>query len=213
MGLDSFSYTENFQTHISGALPFMCPYEYLRDNPSYFYSLYLNTMDTFNSLFAEKSNQEYFKDFYKYGYTFDYNQATKFWENFEIRPGVAKDFFLNETIEDIREIVELCKKNKIELIIFINPMHHLTLRASIKEKSYFEFLRRLAEITDFYNFSCFNEITLSNENYIDTSHYRAEIGDMIINVICNGAPVKNSFGKKINNGNVEELIEELRAEV
>ena len=78
------------------------------------------------------------------------------------------------------------------------------------DKNYLVFLEGLANITDFYNFSGFNNITLDNNNYLDWSHYTAEIGDMIINVICNGVkyPELNSqgFGVKVTRDNVKDLI-------
>ena len=52
------------------------------------------------------------------------------------------------------------------------------------DDDYLFFLEELAKISDFYNFSGLNDISNTRENYLDDSHYKAEIGDMIINVIC-----------------------------
>ena len=193
IGLDSFSYTIDAQEHLTQ--PVRCPYGYLCDNPKYFYSLYLSPYNTLLSLLITNSGVFRLKSetFYKYGWWGDYDIKSEFdWNAKEILPSIGRKNFLKETLNDIQEIVKLCRENKIELIIFTNPMYDITYRASI-EKNYFDFLEGLVKITDFYNFSSLNDITLNNENYIETSHYRAEVGDMIINVICNGKKIRKTL--------------------
>ncbi len=118
-------------------------------------------------------------------------------------------------LRDMREIKKLCDENNIELIVFTNPMYYITHVRSL-EIGYLNFLKGLADITDFYNFSGLNEITMNNNNYIDTSHYRAEIGDLIIDVIWNGKKFdglyNQGFGMKINRDNINELIHLLKSQ-
>ena len=90
------------------------------------------------------------------------------------------------TVDIIGKIVNFCNEHNTELILFTNPMHWITYTASVKDYKYLEFLEGLAEISDFWNFSSLNDITLSNDLYMETSHYYAYVGDMIIDVICNG---------------------------
>ena len=72
---------------------------------------------------------------------------------------------MQENLGYIKEIAELCRENNIRLVIFTNPMHYITYMNSL-DNNYLEFLKGLADITDFYNFSSLNDITLDNNNYL-----------------------------------------------
>ncbi|MBQ7578844.1 MAG: hypothetical protein IJT21_11335 [Synergistaceae bacterium] len=218
MAFDSMSYTVSYSEHITK--PLNCPYEYLRENPEHFYSLYLNAAVTFQSIgkIIKHSPVKNFADkFYNYGYEFDYNMTSNYdWD--KAVPAMG-DFngekFMDSTLKDIREIVKICRDNNIELVIFTNPMHYITYLASL-ERNYIYFLAELAKITDFYNFSGLNSITINNNNYLETSHYKAEIGDIIINIICNGESYpeleSQGFGVKITRKNINNLLNLLESQ-
>jgi hypothetical protein len=53
------------------------------------------------------------------------------------------------------------------------------------ENGYLDFLYRLSDITEYYNFSGVNDVTTDNSLYWETSHYKMEVGDMIIDTIFN----------------------------
>ena len=96
----------------------------------------------------------------------------------------------------------MCHENNIKLIVFTNPIHKLTYQKSV-ENGYLEFLYRLSDITEYYNFSGINDITTNNHNYFETSHYTHEIGDMIFDVIFNNITDKKllsqGFGYHVTN--------------
>lgn len=75
-----------------------------------------------------------------------------------------------------------------------------------------EFLERLVGITDYYNFIGVNDVTSNTDNYIDTSHYNAYVGDMIIDVISNGIVndkklYEQGFGWYVTSENIGDLLE------
>ena len=152
--------------------------------------------------------------FYKYGWgiitkdTLDWSKA---------KPNVGDKVDIDTALKHIREISGICRENNTELILFTNPMHRITYLASVRDKDYFKFLEGLAEISDFWNFSSLNDITTNNVNYHETSHYRANVGDMIINVICNGKsyPELNAqgFGVKVTRENAKDFISMLRRQI
>lgn len=219
IGIDGSSSTAAPEGHINQ--PIFCPYEYLTDK-EYFYGLYLQPFDALCSLwyFFTKPNTLDIETFYKYGWWCEYGRtATINWENDEIKPSVGKtanDNVLPNALNVVNEIVEICKEHGTKLIIFTNPVHHITYQASVEE-NYFEFLEGLAKITDFYNFSSLNDVTLNNDNYLETSHYKAEVGDMIIEVICNGKRYdglyEQGFGVKVTKENVDDFINMLKAQM
>jgi|GEM_PF-306498 len=107
----------------------------------------------------------------------------------------------------IENLVELARKNNINLYIFTNPIH-FTSQLSINLDDYQEALRQLARITDFYDFSGLNSVTLNNLYFHETSHYREMVGDMILAKIF-GYPkvaVPEDFGFHVDSTNVENLI-------
>lgn len=212
VGLDSYSYTVNPREHYEQ--PLRCPYEYSQTNPLDFFLLYLNPRwaltsltTTFSGTSAISSNV---KAFYDYGSWSPYGyQSTFNWEG-KLEPSIGHRDRLEETLLEIQDILDLCDRHGVEVIVFTNPMHRVTYRASI-ERRYFKFLHELAQMTEFYNFSGLNDITLNNDNYRETSHYKAEIGDMMIEVMCRHKKYEGlyeqGFGYKVTAENVEEFLE------
>jgi hypothetical protein len=107
-----------------------------------------------------------------------------------------------KTIDEISEIVKLCKYNNIKLKLFINPMHSTTyLKLDIDE--YLTFLKLLVKQNSFYDFSGINQITINNFNYYETSHYRPFIGEMIKSVIFEKA--NTNFNYLVTLENIDSI--------
>ena len=132
----------------------------------------------------------------------------------------SEDRYKNYTLSDMhleeyRKIVELCKRNNIRLFSFISPVHATQLEAIRVSKlwSTFEQWKRLIiEISPVWDFSGFNSITtepLSNmmKNYVDSSHYNYQVGNLIFNRIFqyNEAQVPYDFGIYIDNLDTLEM--------
>lgn len=210
MGVDSLSYTTDGRQHKSN--PMRCPYSELHNNFEVYFNIYCNPKVNFLSLYTTYFKQNKAKinseQFYNFGWHHDYNKKTTInWEKAKASIGAA--YLLDETIEDIKEIKELCEKNKIELVVFTNPMYEKTYKASV-EHDYFKFLKKLSEVTDYYNFSGLNDVTTNTDYFIDASHYNAYVGDMIMNVITEGKKYedlyKDGFGRYVTKDTVDELI-------
>ena len=209
IGVDSSSYTVNPNEHISQQL--RCPYEYLRDHPLHFYYLYMNPSMVLSSLrhiYHEYRNYDYVSTFYQYGAYSPYGKnSTIDWDR--AAPSVGKENLLKETLKDMQSIADICRKENISLTVFVNPMHHTTYNASLSI-GHQDFLKGLANISEFYNFGGLNDIALNNDNFYDTSHYKPEIGDMILEVICNNRKYNNlyeqGFGWKVNKNNVDMFL-------
>lgn len=111
------------------------------------------------------------------------------------------------TLVAMKEIVSLAKKNDINLIVFINPVHTTTyLDTNLKQFAFFK--KELAAITDYYDFSGLNSITTNNYYYYETSHYRPLVGDMMLRTML-GAPnvvVPRDFGFHSTRTNIDEHL-------
>ena len=218
IGVDSLSYTVSPDDLRKD--PMRCPYESLCNSPIHFCSLYFQPYDVIHALLLERNEFRRIDPyvFYEYGWWITYDMKSKFiWNKDKVAPSIWPHNRLKQTLNDIEEIVKLCNEHEIELIIFTNPMHHVTYTASVEEKNYFDFLKGLATITNFYNFSSINDVTLSNDCYLETSHYKAKVGDMIIDVICNGKKYdglyEQGFGVKVTSDNVNDVIKMLKEQM
>ncbi|MBP3330440.1 MAG: hypothetical protein J6L89_06360 [Clostridia bacterium] len=215
LGVDSLSYTSDPSENLIG---YRMSYEYLTENSFEFFKNYLDPAVVGRAaaevMLKEKTKEKDNTKFYEYGWNSDYNRKTKYdFKNAE--PSIGTVMRMDETLSEIAEIVKVCKENKIELVVFTNPMHHVTYKASL-EKDYIEFLRRLAEVTPYYNFSGYNDITTDDKNFIDSSHYTAEVSDMLIECMCKDKRYETlyeqGFGWKVTQKNADEFIKLLKSQ-
>jgi sugar phosphate isomerase/epimerase len=131
------------------------------------------------------------------------------WEN--AKPGSDyQENRIDENISDVKKIIDLCKKYNIKLIIFTNPLHAITYQEAVKN-GYLDFLFKLSEITEYYNFSGINNITINNTYFNETSHYKFEVGDMIIDAIFNNILdeelLGQGFGCHVTRNNRDMFLE------
>ena len=213
VGVDAIPITTHIEDHVKQAM--RCPYEYLKDDPEHFFSLYFSPPDALHSLTIPVREQDVssIAHIYTWGHQYDYNEVSKFdWAGVKYEEHTADhDIHQNvrRALNDMKGIADFCRENNIELVIFTNPMYCVTHMTAI-DTGYLSFLEGLAEISDFWNFSGLNAVTLSNDNYRETSHYKAEVGDMIIDVMCNGKAYPElqaqGFGVKVTRENVKDFI-------
>ncbi|MDD3412748.1 MAG: hypothetical protein PHY47_02000 [Lachnospiraceae bacterium] len=121
------------------------------------------------------------------------------------------DYYMprEEVFDEIQEIIDLCNENNIHLTFFTNPLFGYTYTQGI-ENGYLVFLDRLADITDYYNFSGYNNLTLDSSNYYENSHYTRVVGDKMIDVLFydqnDQELLEQGFGYHVTKDNKEELL-------
>jgi hypothetical protein len=103
---------------------------------------------------------------------------------------------LKDTLNDIKEIVAICKQNHIDVKFFINPIHNTTYNAT--DKALFsKFKHSLATLTDYYDFSGPNSITGNNLFWLDTTHFDIQIGDYILQSLYHYGNPPKDFGEYV----------------
>ena len=122
----------------------------------------------------------------------------------------------------LQKIVDLCREKDIELHIFISPAHAARLQIIDKAghwQMYEQMKREIVNITPVWDFSGYNSITTEKinndmQNYIDESHYRKQVGDLVINRILSyqTEEVPQDFGVLITPQNIEEHLQKIRSE-
>jgi hypothetical protein len=113
-------------------------------------------------------------------------------------------------IKYLRKIVELCKENDIELLV-INTATPVTSRQSYEGEAYWNFLAQVATVTDYWDFTSYNDINLNPYNFYDDAHAFYEVIELIVDTI-NGTNSYEGFGKYITKDNVYEYLQERRTD-
>ncbi|MCI8418265.1 MAG: hypothetical protein HFI33_12360 [Lachnospiraceae bacterium] len=135
----------------------------------------------------------------------DWNSDAPYWEEYYENQ-------LFNSIHDMVRIRELCEEYDINLIVFTNPIYYTTYQHS-ELYGYKEWLSWLANDMEFYNFSGVNAITTDKNNYIETSHYNMQVGDMIIDRIfhnkTDAALESQGFGFYVTLDNRENYLKAL----
>jgi hypothetical protein len=118
----------------------------------------------------------------------------------------------DKTIKTIKSIKTLCDENNINLTVYINPFHYKSFLAQdvAEKKNYY---RKLADQTNFFDFSGLNSVTIDNKNWRELSHFIPPIGDKIINMVKNGSTGIPDFGILVTKSSVEQRLKELEAEI
>ena len=143
----------------------------------------------------------------------NYLNNTAFYKNYRLDSSLLQEY---------KELVELCNQKNIELKIFISPESAAQLeaiRAAGLWSGFEQWKREVSQITPVWDFSSYNSITtepITNEMkyFVDGTHYRKEVGDLILNRILNYNPkiVKNDFGILITPKNIESHLDKIRTE-
>ncbi len=107
-------------------------------------------------------------------------------------------------LDVMRELAATALQKNIRLIVFINPIHRTTyLNTDLKR--FAQFKQGLAEIMEYYDFSGLNSVTTNNYYYYETSHFRPQVGDMMLSRMI-GSPrvaVPGDFGILVTRQTVE----------
>ncbi len=122
----------------------------------------------------------------------------------------------DEAIEEIRQFKELCEENGIELTVFINPLHYKTYTKSARH-GLFTFMEKLAQVTDYYNFTGLNEYTSQDQYFFETSHYKPEVGYAMVDAMCYGKVPEDLatswFGMLVTADNVSDFTEYFQEQI
>jgi hypothetical protein len=151
--------------------------------------------------------------FYKNGGRMENERSPYNWKEAKLINEWKYEYGIENAIADIRKIIDLCNKNNIKLIIFTNPLYMLTYQNAVQH-GYIDFLAGLSAITNYYNFSGINDITVNNNYYFEPSHYKHTVGDMIIDTIFNNTTdeklLSQGFGAYVTKDNRDAFISMLR---
>ena len=197
-----------FQVYAENKIEFFRPYFEVEVNPTI-----IKQIDEYDF----NSHKEQAEDFYDYGWNGgDFSLA----QNPDMGRYKAghRGYPLKDSYKDLEAIVTLCNEYGIKLILFTSPLYESLYRNSI-EDGYFDFLRKVAQKCEFYNFSTLNKYTTDPRYYFEWSHYRPILGLAIEKVLFGTDEEReeirniagdNLFGVKISAQNIDDIITKLQ---
>lgn len=140
-------------------------------------------------------------------------------------PGIVnnpKDKIFPSALENLKIIVDLCKENNLDLIVFITPPHVTQFEAmymSGSEAVIEQGKREIVNILPVWDFSGYNSVTtepISEQmsNFRDSSHPTIQVGNLMLNRILQYEEenVPGDFGIMINPENIEDHLYMIRKE-
>lgn len=201
IGLDNFSYNISYQEH-QLALETKTHYLASQESPFSFYSDFY-FRKPMNRDFQDIKNRYHKLNLYKLHYDIIFHQKEAFTHQRYTQPKPDAAIYndpttwhgdhMDETLQDIQNIKDLCDKNQIKCVFFINPIQHTSYDAMDKTMLA-TFKHRLSIITDFYDFTTPNKISNDNTKWLETSHFIPEIGDLILKTIFEDKVFIENFG-------------------
>ncbi len=130
--------------------------------------------------------------------------------------------FSPERLNHIRTIIDICRKNNIDVKVFISPIHatqHEAIRVAGLWSIFEQWKRELVKIVPIWDFSGYNSVTtepISDDmrNYIDSSHYSRQTGNLVLDRILSyqQESVPSDFGILITPENIESHLAKIRAD-
>ena len=103
---------------------------------------------------------------------------------------------MDESLQAIANMKAYCEEQNIKLTVVYLPVHKKKL-AKVKENQFETYKTRLAEITEYLDFSNYQEVSEDNSYWFEQVHFRAKVGDMIVAKL-NGNEVLAGFGKYVS---------------
>lgn len=121
----------------------------------------------------------------------------------------GKTTISEKKIQMFKEMIEICKEQNINYKVFISPIHNsqYKLLCDIHGDNMHKWKVKIANITDFTDFSVESDITKNEENYVEGSHAKQKVGKLIFAKLYGDltVDVPNDFGKLITRGSYKVM--------
>lgn len=98
--------------------------------------------------------------------------------DFPVTTSAAPLRYIDDCVENVRQIRAMCDAAGVELTVVINPAYHEKLRQYTPE-SLDEFFQKLAAVTDYWNFAV-SPLSGDARYFYDSEHTRNAAADMVV---------------------------------
>ncbi len=124
---------------------------------------------------------------------------------------ILKEEIFKQNMNAFRDIVSLCKKHNINLIVLIPP-HNYNIMNKMDIKSYFTLLKEMAKIYPFWDFSGYNKVTENNRYFYESTHFRPLVSPWIAQRIFENRGIEG-FGEYVDFKNIENYLKKKEKEI
>lgn len=110
-------------------------------------------------------------------------------------------------LQVLKRIVDLCRAKQINLLVVASPTYTTELETYPPEKLAV-YMKEIAKITNYWNFSGYNSVNTNKTNFYDDRHFRQTVGDMMLAKIFGDSALKppEDFGTLITSENAAQEI-------
>lgn len=152
-------------------------------------------------------------------YEKEHKEIEEIGDSYYLEVGVASDYnnllgiVFNEVkympahidnVESLRRIVATCNANNVEIDVVIGSTF-ITELYKFEGDEYWSYLREIAAIVDYWDFSGFNDVNRNPFNFVNQAHYNEKVADKMINIMY-GKETIDGFGERVNAENVNDYI-------
>ena len=97
-------------------------------------------------------------------------------------------------LEYLKEIKSMCEDAGVELQVFIGASCINELN-EYEARTYWSYLLQIVDIFDnIWDFSGYNDVCMNPYNFYNESHYKYEVGDLMIRTMAKGEQIVEGFG-------------------
>ncbi len=115
---------------------------------------------------------------------------------------------LYKNVEALKKIKQYCEEHDVNLFVVAAPTHYLEMDAFDKEK-FTEYWKMIGDITEFWDFSGYNSISMDSRNFYDVSHYSNHVGELMMARMFDddSLAVPEDFGIYVTRDNIDKVLE------
>ena len=123
----------------------------------------------------------------------------KYQNNFNIQTENNTLDTMQESVEMVSYISELCAKNNVKLTVVFSPVSQAQWK-QYDEAELVDYKKQLAEVSDYWDFS-YSSVSLDDRYFYDGLHFRNAVGTMVLARVFNNksAYYPKDFGSYISN--------------
>ena len=127
-------------------------------------------------------------------------------------PPLREMEYIDECIASVKYIRDLCEKNDVSLTVICSPVYESQWDGCPPEKLK-EYKRKLAEVTDYWDFSM-SSLSEDSRYFYDALHFRNAAGSMALaRIFGNGSVwIPEDFGTYVTAENVEGFLQRIFAD-
>lgn len=115
---------------------------------------------------------------------------------FFIERGQRNDLMnIDNSVAAVKAVKDKCEENGIDFKLIASPLYDTEIEDYNYDKLC-EYWRKLGEVTDFYDFTGYSDISMDSRYFYDDAHFRNSVGDMALAYIYGDESIyiPNNFG-------------------